>query len=194
VPRVHCERATIAQVGAIGPPVTGRSSLSGGWRPGSGQSGAVLHFNLAKGFPYSDPRVRQGIAYAIDREDLVKRILLGGGEVGMMGMIQPSNSRWIAPGLPTYRRDAATAKALFDQAGLRDVDGDGFRDLPDGQALRPGDADQPRLEPQDARALVGVPAGGRDQDQDQQPRPDGGPDRGDRSPLRAGAPRLRDGQ
>ncbi len=102
-----------------------------------GVSGAILHFNITKGFPYNDTRFRQAIAYAVDREDLVKRILLGGGEVGMMGMLEPSNSPWIDPSMPSYERDVAKAKALLDQAGVKDANGDGIRDLPDGQPFVP---------------------------------------------------------
>ncbi len=104
---------------------------------GPGQSGAVLHFNLTKGFPYSDQRFRQAVAYAVDREDLVKRILLGGGQVAMIGVIQPSNSPWIAPDLPTYRRDVAKAKALLDQAGLRTLTATGSATCPTGRPSSP---------------------------------------------------------
>ena len=119
-----------------------------------GVSGAILHFNFTKGFPYTDVRFRQAFAYAIDREDLVKRILLGGGEVGMMGMLEPSNSPWIPPRLPTYQRDVARAKALFDQAGLRDADGDGVRDLPDGQPFVPEILTSPGWNPKTPELLT----------------------------------------
>ncbi len=96
----------------------------------------ALHFNLEKGFPYDERSYRQAVAYAIDRQDLVKRVLLGRGEVGSTGTLAPSN-RYTAKGLPTYDHDLARAGRLLDEIGLRDRDGDGMRDLPDGKPFRP---------------------------------------------------------
>ncbi len=92
----------------------------------------VLHFNLARGFPYDDVRFRQAIAYAIDRKDMVNRILFGRGLPGSPGGLSPA-SAYFAPDLPAYDRDLAKARALLEAAGLRDLHGDGKRDLPDGR-------------------------------------------------------------
>jgi peptide/nickel transport system substrate-binding protein len=75
----------------------------------------ALHFNLARGFPYNDKRFRQAVAYAIDRIDMVKRILFGRGVPGSAGSLAPS-SPWAAPGLPTYDHDPARARALLLEA------------------------------------------------------------------------------
>ncbi|HVL28579.1 MAG TPA: ABC transporter substrate-binding protein [Acidimicrobiales bacterium] len=96
----------------------------------------ALHFNLTRGFPYDDRRFRQAIAYAIDREDAVRRILFGRGSPGTTGGLAPSNPYAITD-LPQYRRDVARANALLDEIGLRDVNGDGRRDLPDGSPFTP---------------------------------------------------------
>jgi len=101
-----------------------------------GESNTALHFNLTRGFPFDDKRFRQGVAYAVDRADLVKRILLGNGEPGSLGNVAPS-SPWLAPGLPAYNRDLARAGALLDEIGLRDTTGDGVRNLPDGSPFAP---------------------------------------------------------
>ena len=101
-----------------------------------GEWNRALHFNLAKGFPYNDKKFRQAVAYTIDRKDLVKRILLGQGAPGSMGDLAPSND-YAALGLPAYDRDVAKAKALLDEIGLKDANGDGVRDLPDGSAFTP---------------------------------------------------------
>lgn len=103
----------------------------------SGTVGTTLHFNLTKGFPYDNKQFRQAFAYAIDRKDLVRRILLGRGEPAMTGLLQPSDSPWVAPNLPTYDRDVGRARALLDQSGVRDMNGDGVRDLPNGAPFRP---------------------------------------------------------
>ncbi len=96
----------------------------------------ALHFNLTKGFPFDDKRFRQAVAYAIDRDDMVKRILFGQGVVGSSGGLSPA-SPWVAPDLPAYTHDVAKANALLDEVGLKDADGDGVRDLPDGSPFVP---------------------------------------------------------
>ena len=101
-----------------------------------GESTTALHFNVTKGVPFDDKRFRQAVAYAVDRNDMVKRILLGDGEPGFMGNVAAS-SPWAAPDLPAYNRDVAKAKALFDEIGLKDANGDGVRDLPTGEAFAP---------------------------------------------------------
>lgn len=101
-----------------------------------GEWNRALHINLTRGFPYDDVRFRRALAHAIDREDLITRILLGAGEVGSFGGLAPSHPL-VAPGLATYDADTAQANALLDELGLVDADGDGIRDLPDGTAFRP---------------------------------------------------------
>lgn len=102
---------------------------------GSGDWNLALHFNLAKGFPYSDKRFRQAIAYAINRQDMVKRLLFGRGEPGSAGGLAPAHP-YTAKGLPDYRPTPAKANALLDEIGLKDVNGDGLRELPDGARWR----------------------------------------------------------
>lgn len=101
-----------------------------------GESTTALHFDLMKGFPFDDKRFRQAVAYSIDRNDMVKRLLLGNGEPGFMGNMAAS-SPWAAPDLPAYNRDVVKAKALLDDAGLKDANGDGVRDLPNGEPFAP---------------------------------------------------------
>ena len=101
-----------------------------------GESTTALHFDQLKGFPFNDARFRQAVAYSIDRNDMVKRLLLGNGEPGFMGNVAPS-SPWAAPDLPAYNRDVVKAKALLDDVGLKDANGDGVRDLPNGDAFTP---------------------------------------------------------
>lgn len=91
----------------------------------------ALHMNLSKGFPYARREFRQAIAYAIDRQDMVSRLLQGRGAPGSVGGLTPDHP-FLAPDLPTYDRDLGEAKSLLDAVGLRDADGDGLRELPDG--------------------------------------------------------------
>jgi peptide/nickel transport system substrate-binding protein len=77
----------------------------------------ALYFNLARGFPFDDVRFRQAVAYSIDRDELVRRLLFGRGEPGSAGGLGPSHPL-VAPNLDPYRRDLGKAAALLDKLGL----------------------------------------------------------------------------
>jgi len=72
--------------------------------------------------PLDNAKVRQAIAYSIDRDNLVKNLLLGFGKVA--NSILPEESWAYTPG-QTYSYDPAMSKKLLDEAGFRDPDGDG---------------------------------------------------------------------
>jgi peptide/nickel transport system substrate-binding protein len=74
--------------------------------------------------PLDNVKVRQAIAYAIDRDSLIKNLLLGFGKIAHS--IIPEESWAYSPG-QTYSYDPAKAKQLLDEAGFRDPDGDGPR-------------------------------------------------------------------
>jgi peptide/nickel transport system substrate-binding protein len=103
---------------------------------GRGEAVTSLYFNISRGFPYNTVTFRQAIAYGIDRDEMVRRLLFGKGEIGSLGGLSPVN-QWTAKDLPTYPLDVAKAKTLLDQTGLKDLDGDGFRDLPNGDRFSP---------------------------------------------------------
>lgn len=98
---------------------------------GSGDWNLALNFNLSKGFPYNEKRFRHAVAYAINRKDMVARLLLGRGAPASVAGLAPDHEM-LAPGLPTYERDVAKARALLDELGMKDTNGDGLRELPDG--------------------------------------------------------------
>jgi peptide/nickel transport system substrate-binding protein len=75
----------------------------------------LLYLNTERA-PFQDPSVRQAIAYAIDREAIIKAILFGHGE--------PANS-FIAPSIPYYSEgnpgplyDVEKAKQLMAQSSF----------------------------------------------------------------------------
>jgi peptide/nickel transport system substrate-binding protein len=72
--------------------------------------------------PLDDVRVRQAVAYAIDRELLIKHLLRGQARIAH-SMVPPES--WAYAAGQTYNYDPARAKQLLDEAGLRDPDGDG---------------------------------------------------------------------
>ena len=72
--------------------------------------------------PLDNVKVRQAIAFAIDRESMIKNLLQGYGKIAHS--IIPEESWSYTPG-QTYTYDPATSKKLLDEAGFRDPDGDG---------------------------------------------------------------------
>lgn len=81
----------------------------------------LLTFNTREA-PLDNVKVRQAIAHAIDREGMIRDLLLGQGKIAHS--ILPESSWAYTPG-QTYNFDPARAKQLLDEAGLRDPDGDG---------------------------------------------------------------------
>lgn len=81
----------------------------------------LLTFNT-KEAPLDNVKVRQAIAYAIDRESMIRDLVLGQGKIAHS--ILPEASWAYTPG-QTYHYDPAMAKKLLDDAGFRDPDGDG---------------------------------------------------------------------
>ncbi len=72
--------------------------------------------------PLNDVRVRQALAHAIDREGMIRDLLLGQGKIAHS--ILPEES-WAYSQSQQYAFDPAAAKKLLDEANLRDPDGDG---------------------------------------------------------------------
>ena len=80
-----------------------------------GSNVVLLTLNTASP-PLDNVKVRQAIAYAIDRESLVKNLLLGFGKIAHS--IIPEES-WSYSTGQTYSYDPAKAKQLLKEAGVR---------------------------------------------------------------------------
>ena len=87
----------------------------------TGANIVYLGFN-AQSPPLDNVKLRQAIAYAIDRETIIRDLLLGQAKVAHS--ILPEESWAYSPG-QKYAFDQARAKQLLDEAGFRDPDGDG---------------------------------------------------------------------
>jgi len=80
-----------------------------------------------------DPEVRKAIAHAIDKETLVKRVLGGVGKTAETIVPSPDLS-WV-PELSEeqiYEFDLDKARSILEEAGYKDTDGDGVREMPGG--------------------------------------------------------------
>jgi peptide/nickel transport system substrate-binding protein len=90
-----------------------------------------IYFNFQHP-PLDDVKVRQAIAFGMDKQSIVKYVLFGVGKAAI-GPFMPSFS-WADQKLVAYDYNVDQAKNLLDQAGWKDADGDGIRDK-DGKAL-----------------------------------------------------------
>lgn len=99
--------------------------------------------HLANGYTYlglnlkdprfQDRRVRQALAYAIDKQEIIKVVLLGLG-VEATGPYKPDT--WVYnPRTKKYPYDPDRAKKLLAEAGWKDEDGDGVLEK-DGRPFR----------------------------------------------------------
>jgi peptide/nickel transport system substrate-binding protein len=92
-----------------------------------------IYFNLGeKGHPaLKDLKVRQAIAYGIDRFTLNEDLNLG---LTVPAVTDWDNTPWVDPTLTPYPFDTEKANSLLDEAGWIDSNGDGTRDK-DGTEL-----------------------------------------------------------
>jgi peptide/nickel transport system substrate-binding protein len=88
--------------------------------------GIYFYVDPVKGHPaLQDVRVRKAIALATNREALCTDLLLG---LTKPAATDWDNTPWNDPSLQPYPYDPAQAKALLDEAGWVDSNGDGSRD------------------------------------------------------------------
>ncbi|MGQ0520685.1 MAG: ABC transporter substrate-binding protein, partial [Actinomycetota bacterium] len=95
---------------------------------------AALSWNLSLPGPTSDVRFRRACAMALDRSEMVAR-LLGDGEPGNPGVLPPDHA--FHADVEQYAFDVAGANALLDEAGYpRKKGSEGVRVGPGGEDLR----------------------------------------------------------
>ena len=88
-----------------------------------GNSYTYMGFNL-KHKPFDDVRVRRAINYAIDKQEIIDGVYLGLG-INIASPYKPG-TRWSNPALTPYPYDPAKARALLQEAGFTDSNGDGI--------------------------------------------------------------------
>src|SRR5690606_24024456 len=92
--------------------------------------------NIAKRELFNDIRFRQAMSLAMNRPEINEVVYFGQGEPQQYVSFSPPpdfiDEKW----LNYYAEfDPEKAKALLDETGMVDVDGDGFRELPNGEKL-----------------------------------------------------------
>ncbi|REJ78525.1 MAG: ABC transporter substrate-binding protein [Acidobacteria bacterium] len=76
--------------------------------------------------PVNEKAVRQAVAYAVNRERLINDVLAGSAT--MAYSILPEQSWAYEPGT-RYDHDLEKARSLLDEAGIKDTNGDGLREM-----------------------------------------------------------------
>ena len=96
----------------------------------------VTHEDEAKRAIFGDVRFREAMSIAMNRDEL--------NEVGFFGQGTPQQyigfspkPEFVSDKWQSYKTDfdKAGAMALLDQIGMKDTDGDGFREMPNGEKL-----------------------------------------------------------
>jgi len=98
-------------------------------------------FNVTSADPekrkvFGDLRFRQAMSVAINRDEINKVAFFGQGEARQYIGFSPAPD-FVDPKWAKHfaQFDPAMAKSLLDQVGMKDIDGDGFRELPNGQKI-----------------------------------------------------------
>ena len=96
----------------------------------------VTSNDLEKRKVFGDLRFRQAMSLAMNRDEINEVAFFGQGVPQQYIAFSPApdfvDEKWK---LYMAEHDPARAKKLLDEVGMKDVDGDGFRELPNGQKL-----------------------------------------------------------
>jgi peptide/nickel transport system substrate-binding protein len=96
----------------------------------------VTHANLEKRKVFGDLRFRQAMSIALNRDEINEVGFLGQGIPKQYVGFSPSPS-FVDPKWESYmiQYDPEAANSLLDAIGMKDIDGDGMRELPNGEQL-----------------------------------------------------------
>jgi len=96
----------------------------------------VTHQDMEKRKVFGDLRFRQAMSIAINRDELNEVAFFGLGKpkqyVGFSPLPEFVDSKWESHMIGF---DVEKAKSLLDEVGMKDTDGDGLRELPNGEKL-----------------------------------------------------------
>ena len=113
------------------PLVENNSDINPGQSLNSATYQMMFGFNQ---YPTDQLAVRKAISYSLDY-DLLRDTIAGEyGQVSSTGAVSPVCLGYDAS-LPQNVRDLGQAAKILDEAGYKDIDGDGLRELPDGSQM-----------------------------------------------------------
>ena len=82
-----------------------------------------------------DQKFRQAVNWAVDRQKVVDIAYQGYATVGSSLVVPYSKYHWEPPADTAFAYDPAKANQILDDAGYKDVNGDGFRETKEGEKL-----------------------------------------------------------
>ncbi|RMD92239.1 MAG: ABC transporter substrate-binding protein [Alphaproteobacteria bacterium] len=96
----------------------------------------VTSEDLEKRKVFGDIRFREAMSLALNRDELNEVAFFGQGVPKQYIAFSPTPD-FVDPALTKFKieHDPARANALLDEVGMKDVDGDGFRELPNGDKI-----------------------------------------------------------
>ncbi|MEM2203457.1 MAG: ABC transporter substrate-binding protein [Sulfolobales archaeon] len=91
-----------------------------------------------KKWPFNITLFRKALAYAVDYDAIINTVLMGYGVRGSPGFVPPFgvHAKWYNPNLEYYTYNLSKAAEILDQLGFKDIDGDGWREAPDGSKFK----------------------------------------------------------
>ena len=96
----------------------------------------VTSENLAKRAVFGDLKFRQAMSVAMNRDEINEVVYFGLGQPQQYIAFSPTPSFIDKATVQSYAQyDPAMANALLDGIGMKDIDGDGMRELPNGETL-----------------------------------------------------------
>lgn len=84
--------------------------------------------------PFDEAAFREALIYALDYEVMAEVVNGQYGLIPNIGIVPPTNLGHDAS-LPQMKQDLELSNSLLDELGYKDVDGDGYREFPDGSAM-----------------------------------------------------------
>jgi len=83
---------------------------------------------------FTNQKFRQAISYAIDREGLVNTVYAGRA-VPIFSFVSPADKVWYSDDIVKYPYDKERARQLLAEIGLKDNNGDGLLEDPEGHTI-----------------------------------------------------------
>ncbi len=84
---------------------------------------------------FNDKRFRQAVSHAVNREKIARNVFAGLAKPGY-GPETPANKLFYTPDIPKFEYDLEAAKRQLAHIGLKDSNGDGILELPDGKPVK----------------------------------------------------------
>jgi peptide/nickel transport system substrate-binding protein len=110
-------------------PSLGYSYIGFDWGRWDADKGQVVSDNPK----FQNKQLRQAMAHALDRQGILDGFSNGLGQVLNVPLPSVSWAKIPDDQINAYEYDPEKAKAILDEAGYKDVDGDGFREDPKGE-------------------------------------------------------------